>query len=147
LTTPTISTNSDINKWGVKRHGLPDQRSALFNSVEDFKSRIDELCEMVAPWMKGQIVDTSGEVSGEFTFYYRDTLAVLQEILANAHLKEKCVWSPVRKYDPDGNRVYTDIHTGDWQWRMQASTLANSADPRNSSIVEIAAGGVERSFR
>lgn len=51
--------------------------------------------------------------------YKRNPLAVLQEILENSAIKDKMVWAPRKTFDHAGKRVYTDLHTSEWWWRMQ----------------------------
>ena len=29
------------------------------------------------------------------------------------------MYEPIREFDREGNQVYMDMHTGDWQWRTQ----------------------------
>ena len=75
---------------------------------------------MQADWIETSVNDPDNP---PVKYYKRDTLAVLAEILSTPILKDKCVWAPVKMYDTSGNRVYTDIHTGDWMWKQQVIRL------------------------
>jgi Plavaka transposase len=124
LATPTIATTSEIKKWGLRR-SYRDPREGLFNTTEEFYNCLDKIADTQADWIEATIIDPENGRT-PVKYYRRDTLAVLAEILSTPVLKDKCVWTPVKMYDGSGNRVYTDIHTGDWMWTQQVICLTHS---------------------
>lgn len=113
LTTPRTESLARIKKWGVKSpdQHLPDD--ILFNSTQHFLNCIDELSSCQAPWNSAHIINDANPMKSPIVYWYRDSLAVLQEILENVDLAEKCVWTPQRRFNEDGERVYTDLFTAD----------------------------------
>jgi hypothetical protein len=94
-----------------------------FSSTNDFLARIDQLSALQSTWRQGTLTNQRSGVSWatDVKFWHRDPLAVLQEIFENPDLKDSCVWEPVKQYNSEGDRVYTDMYTGDWWWRLQVS--------------------------
>ena len=72
--------------------------------------------------------------SGGVKFYARDSLAVLQEILENPALADKCVWEPERVTNGDGERVYTDMHDSEFWWNTQGDSILGKRLNLGSSI-------------
>ena len=52
-------------------------------------------------------------------FYYRDIKSTIRYVLRQRTFAEHMIYEPVREFDAEGNRVYTDMHTGDWWWQTQ----------------------------
>jgi len=47
-------------------------------------------------------------------FYYRDVKSTVSYLLRQRAFAEHLVYEPVRDYDGEGNRVYTEMHASDW---------------------------------
>ena len=108
---------SEIQKWGLQRSHI-EGHSGLFSTTQQFFDCLDTITETQAQWEKVTIVDPEGK-KAPVVYYMRDPLAVLQEILSNSDVKDKCVWAPVKLYGEGGERVFTDMHTADWWWEKQ----------------------------
>ena len=52
-------------------------------------------------------------------FWYRDSLDVLKEILEDVRLAKDMKWAPERLINADGERLYSELWTGDWWPRIQ----------------------------
>jgi hypothetical protein len=63
--------------------------------------------EDIPPWLKS-----------EFEVWYRDPLAVLQSQLANPDFNRKFHAAPYREYDENGDRVWSDVMSGNWSWNQ-----------------------------
>jgi Plavaka transposase len=122
LTTPFIHEASEIKNWGVRDpYHEGHDHPGLFRSLRDFFQRLETLEGTQAGWQELEIKGPNGEYKSKA--WMRDPLAVLQEILENRTIDDKVVWAPRRMYDQAGNRVYTDLHTTDWWWDTQVSTM------------------------
>jgi Plavaka transposase len=117
LSTPQMHSNGDIKKFGVKRGRSVYEDEIKFASARSFFRCLDILAECQCPWTKINIIFDGS--AGGITFWKRDALAVVQEILENAGIADKCVFAPVREYNTEGQRVYTSMHTANWWWDVQ----------------------------
>jgi len=68
---------------------------------------------MLTPWTAVEMLNDSddGSWAHQMMYWKRDTLAVLQEILDNSNLADKCVWAPSQRFSSSGERVYMDMDT------------------------------------
>jgi hypothetical protein len=122
LSQPTLLSRSRIQNIGVRsKDTYTAGTSAHFVSFDDFMSRIDEMSATQCSWVEHVLSDATGqhEFSRGVKFWTRDTLAVLQEMLDNPNLADKCKWAPEKIVNADGDRVYTDLYDSEWWWRTQ----------------------------
>ena len=89
---------------------------------------MDELRAVLTPWKKMEVQIQGADGNLETVEYFKkDTLAVLQEILENPNLADKCVWAPVREFVHRANgvpeRLYTDLDNSDWWYEMQVQPV------------------------
>jgi hypothetical protein len=70
------------------------------------------------PEFKKSQVTLSGEI---FDIWHRDILECIQSLFGDPDFSGKLKFVPERHYsDKDRlNRVYTDVHTGKWWWKLQ----------------------------
>ena len=52
-------------------------------------------------------------------YYYRNPLELVTYMLSQPAYKDHLVYAPVKEYNADGERIYSELHTGDWWWRTQ----------------------------
>ena len=98
--------------------------NAGFQSVGHFHSCLDEMASVMVPWQSILIKSDHNICEQEPVRYWlRDSLAVLQEILEIPELADHCVWGPIKQRNSEGERVYTDMHSGDWWWKVQVSPV------------------------
>jgi hypothetical protein len=57
-------------------------------------------------------------------FWHRDLIACAKWILRQAAYKEHLVYAPVRSFNAAGDRIYDEMHTGDWWWSTQVGTCS-----------------------
>jgi hypothetical protein len=72
----------------------------------------------------GQSSWTKGEVrywSGSSEFWYRDPITIVQFLLRQRTFVDELVYAPTRVFDADGQRLFTEMHTGNWWWSTQVS--------------------------
>jgi len=59
-------------------------------------------------------------------FWYRDVLECIKYLLGRQSYGGNILWSPVREFDGTGERVYTEMNTGNWWWNTQVLGLISS---------------------
>jgi hypothetical protein len=126
LSFPVLLTEERITRIGVRsKHSYLDGSDVPFNSFKDFMGRMDELLRTQSLWQPRRFSDETMSYpwSGGLKFYARDSLAVLQEILENPGLADKCIWEPERVTNADGEQVYTDLHDSEFWWKTQVDTI------------------------
>ena len=123
LASPKLLLVNVIQKVAVDSGNAFIPTNLAFGSTNDFLGHIDQLTSLQSAWVQGSLKNHRHDVSWvtDVKFWHRDPLAVLQEIFENPDLKDSCVWEPVKQYNSEGDRVYTDMYTGDWWWRLQVS--------------------------
>lgn len=119
LTSDGLSKLEDIKKFGLKRPLARAPPDTLFDSHNHFYSCLDIIADCQAPWELTRVVSRTNSSRTPLKYWKRDSLVVLQEILENPRIKEKCVWAPTKEYNADGERIYTDMHTTEWWWNVQ----------------------------
>ena len=118
--TSCLEANQTIYNIAVLGQNRFLSENAGCQSVAQFHSCLDEMASVMTPWQSILIKGDDNLPKQEPVRYWlRDSLAVLQEILENPELVDHCVWGPVRQRNSEGERVYTDMHTGDWWWKVQ----------------------------
>jgi len=90
--------------------------SVGFTSHRDFLNRLDEMMTCQAQWQDTFVSEqrAGAEWGTDLKYWKRDPLAVLQEILENPALADKCVWRPRRVFNGEGSHVYGDMDTGEF---------------------------------
>jgi hypothetical protein len=73
-------------------------------------------------WFSG-VATIEREIIGlparEYQFYYQDVENVIRFLLGHIPFKENLVYSPMHVLNENEDRVYTEMHTGDWWWQTQ----------------------------
>jgi len=116
LASPKLQPQSVIQKVAVDGGDVFINRDMAFPSSNDFLNRIDQLTSLQSGWVQGHFKNPNPTAVSwvmDVKFWHHDVLAVLQEILENKELADKCQWGPVKQYNSDEERLYTDMYTGD----------------------------------
>ena len=111
-----------------------------FKSYDTFISGIDQMACSLSLWQGKRFSGNTAEnlFARGVKYWTRDPLAVLQEILENKALANKCVWEPVKVINSEGERVYTDLHDSAWWWDLQvAPSFTQDGENRTVFHVEI----------
>jgi len=53
------------------------------------------------------------------TFYYRNIIDGIRYLIRQVAYSSDMVYTPIREYDSNGERLYSEMHTADWWWDMQ----------------------------
>jgi len=93
------------------------ESEAAFASSGKFFSKIDDLRRAGTSWLPSVYKDP--ETDKDIQYHRRDPLAVLQEIFEDKSFANQFVTAPVKEYNSEKERIYSDLHnTNDW-WDMQ----------------------------
>jgi len=90
---------------------LPETSKVCFKSGYTWRNKMRELV-MDQPWYLQGIVDF--HLQQGYAFYYRDLKSTVSYVLWQRAFAEHLVYEPVRDYDGERNRVYTEMHICDW---------------------------------
>jgi len=72
-------------------------------------------------WFEGQVEDSKRTLP----FFYRNVLDCLRYLLRQIACQDDLVYAPRREFDPNGERIYAEMHTADgwWDVEVQRSNL------------------------
>ena len=60
------------------------------------------------------------DIEGTSTpYWYRDPVSAMSYILGHPPFKDYLCYAPIRDRDESGERLYSEMWTGDWWWRTQ----------------------------
>ena len=110
------------------------QKSPVFQGNHTFTSayavfkKIDKMTYELGmqTWKSGKVslnrsnarIERSTAPTGT-PFFYRNPVTCIQFLLRQMAYKETITYAPVKEYNEQNERVYLEIHTGDWWWHMQ----------------------------
>lgn len=106
---------------GYFSSGLGNPASAGYSSMHTLENHLRFL-DPYSPylqWFEGQV---EGGVR-TLPFFYRNVLDCVRYLLRQIAYREDLVYAPRREYDPDGQRIYAEMHTADWWWDVQVHHL------------------------
>jgi len=66
-------------------------------------------------WFEGQVDDSKRTQP----FFYRNVRDCVRYLLCQIADQDDLVYAPWREFDPNGERIYAEMHTGDWWWEVQ----------------------------
>jgi hypothetical protein len=81
--------------------------------------------------------DINVQAGDAVRFWYRDVLAVVQDILSDPLVAKDMIWAPTKLYDQDGNRVFAELCTGNWWCAMQESVDAQEPSDGSKTIIPL----------
>ncbi|KAJ3017898.1 hypothetical protein NUW54_g471 [Trametes sanguinea] len=98
--------------------GLADALGLSFKSMTELNKIIDDHLPAGRPRFKRREIIVQGEA---FEFYYRDVLECLRALFGDPEFARDLLLVPERHYTDASRqaRVYFDMNTGDWWWRIQ----------------------------
>jgi len=103
----------------------PDLIDVEFRSAYEMYKKVDALAlgGGWTNWSVGEISYSTGKDGKEVTkpFYYRDPIQCIEFLMKQSYLQDAFVYAPTKEYNEDGERTYSEVHTGDWWWNAQAS--------------------------
>jgi hypothetical protein len=98
-----------------------DKLGLSYNSTKQLNNIIDNVLPGRPPFECRNLV-----IGGEtLELYFRDILACIWSIYSDPELAQDLVVAPERHYADHKrtDRIYSEIHTGDWWWAVQVRRL------------------------
>jgi len=137
LTFPSPLSNREIRNLAVERHCPWIMPGKGFKSVRDFYKRLNQLPAKGGEWQQSYL--TRGPTAPPWSppmvpFWYRDSLDVLKEILGDVRLAKDMKWAPEKLVNSDGERLYSELWTGDWWPRIQVLANCVRSNFRNKLV-------------
>ncbi|KDR82217.1 hypothetical protein GALMADRAFT_58542, partial [Galerina marginata CBS 339.88] len=136
-------------KYG-SRDGLP------WKSAKDLYATIDSIQSGTAPWKTYKFRYTGPKPSTpprwmeeEYELNLRDILKVFEEELMSSEFKDDCDYAPYLEFDPQGDRVWSNLMSGDWAYRQAVisctflhycDALAKNSANHGAMLVPVIAG-------
>ena len=112
-------------KYG-SRDGSP------WKSAKELHATIDSIQSGSAPWKSYKFRYTGPKPSTpprwmdeEYELNLRDILKVFEEELMSSEFKEDCDYAPYLEFDPQGDRVWSNLMSGDWANRQAVRSLSS----------------------
>jgi hypothetical protein len=97
---------------GLAKSSSPCFRSAY--KLDQFINGLDPYRHFLE-WHEG----TYTHDGNRSTFFYRDIVQSVEYLLSQPAYREDVVYVPVREYDEAGERLYSEMHMGNWWWETQ----------------------------
>lgn len=89
---------------------------------------VDQLWELLLhcqTGMTGDWIQDEIELLGtKRTFWRRDPMAAVQYLMGNPAFQASLCYCPQKEYDPNNERVYHEMWSGDWWWRTQVNIIS-----------------------
>ena len=103
-------------------------------SARDINKKIDLL---PSPAKFQHVALSVNEVTDSFDLYWRDPLEVIGDLLADPSFADVVTFTPERRYTTASrrSRLFNEMHTGEWWWRMQVGALTCGA--RKDSLFHV----------
>ena len=57
--------------------------------------------------------------NSETSYYWRDPVKVVEDLLQNSTYWDDFIYTPLRLFGKSNERIYDELNTGDWLWKLQ----------------------------
>jgi len=103
---------SRINKYFSS--GLSSSALVGYSSMHTLENHLRSLdpYSSYLQWFEGQVEDSKRTLP----FFYRNVLDCFKYLLHQIAYQDNLVYAPRREFDPNGERIYAEMHTADWWW-------------------------------
>ena len=117
-----VDTNlgkTKLNNILKRRLIVPDANGKNPDQLYQLIADMEEMDGLVCGWEESSV-----NIEGKATpFWYRNPIAAVRYILEHPWFKAHLSYVPVKHMDSSGKRIYAEMWTADWWWKMQASFL------------------------
>ena len=97
--------------------GLGGMERGSFRSAYSLEEQLETLDPFSEYLLWTEVTLESGEQST--TFYYRNIVSCVRYLMRQVAYKEHMVYAPIRKYDSNGDQLYSEMHIAAWWWETQ----------------------------
>ncbi|KAJ7907795.1 hypothetical protein B0H13DRAFT_2332007 [Mycena leptocephala] len=119
---------------------------APWRNAKDLYDTIDAIQHGDMPWKVYQITYTGPRppvapkwMTETYELCTRDSRLVLQQQLATPEFKDKIDYSPYRQFAGNGQRVWSNLMSGDWAWK-QADIISEDPSTLGAMFIPVVAG-------
>ena len=114
----------------------PAQDRFSYANAEEWKRRVSQVPHGIQEdkWIRQGITirKTIDDIQGVTSvIYYRDIIMILRFLLGHRAFEQNMTYAPVRLTNQRGERVYGEMHTGEWWWSKQGEI------PENGTIIPL----------
>jgi hypothetical protein len=106
----------------VAKHAVWAKPESCFESWGAFQRQVQQVEAKGGEW-KRYIINRSDQdptwYPVQIRFWARDSLEILKELVGDVKVAENMKWAPEKVYNSEGKRLYSELWTGDWWWKMQ----------------------------
>jgi hypothetical protein len=123
--------DAGVSRTAIDRHfnegGCLNEAEYSYNTGYLMYQRIAEMEENLPQWTQ-----STATIDGTTRkFFHRDPVNCSRYLLSQRAFRNNMVYGPVRVTDSAGDRVYSEMNTGDWWWETQDNL------PRGATIVPL----------
>lgn len=117
-------TKGDVDDFlrDESMQSLVDQLS--FKNADEWRTKLLEIPDglPLGNWSSAVATIETGVIglsASHYKFYYQNIENVIRFLLGHTPFKDNLVYTPVRAFNENERRVYTEMHTADWWWQTQ----------------------------
>lgn len=97
-----------------------------FTTGESFYKALNRMHGGAPSWQDGEIeIVENIKPSSTTSFYYRNVVDCAHYLLRQPCYTEDMIFAPVREYDGDGHRMFSEMHTASWWWDTQVRAITS----------------------
>lgn len=108
---------------GLLRTENSQGEKASFTSAHTLNARLDQLEPELGEesWTYGKAMFWADDSQKEQPFYFRDPATIIQHFFKQPAFRDHLVYKPVKEFNSQGRRIYSEISSADWWWEAQVS--------------------------
>jgi hypothetical protein len=133
---PTPISRPRAERAIVAKFAVWAKPGSCFESWGEFQRLIQNVEEKGGKWHRKVLHRVDRDPSWypvQVRFWERNSLDILKELVADIKVAEHMKWAPEKVYNSKGERLYSELWTGDWWWRKQVSLTNVEANFRKRS--------------
>jgi DNA polymerase IIIc chi subunit len=117
-------TQGDIDRFFADKRLEPLHAHASFHSAKEWLELLHKIpCASNQDWISVPLnIDVGpdlGYAPRDCTVVFRDIISTIELLIGHPPFKDSLVYEPVRVIDTNNERVYNEMHTGEWWWETQ----------------------------
>jgi hypothetical protein len=107
---PSKASQGNIDSFFL--HTPVSSGECSYRTGRGFIKSLEEMNDLLGKvsWHHSE-VDIGGE---KISYYYRDPMVIVRYLLGQRAFRESLVYSPVVEHNESSERIYREMHTGDW---------------------------------
>ena len=120
--------SSGVSKGDVDRllrdsRCAPITQSLSFQTSSQWHTRIEGLPNGMKPDWRTSILSVEAQFDGtedrEYVVHYQNVLEAIRFLIGHRPFANNLSYEPVRHYNTEGQRIYSEMNTAEWWWEKQ----------------------------